>query len=164
MHAFILALPLILAASAAPSAAPAGPAFPVIRFFEGRTEGEGTLKVITKAAVPVRVESLGRVERHGGLVLVQKIREGAKPERTRSWRMREVSPGRYTGALTDAMGPVNGEAKGNRLRIAYRMKGGFDAEQWLTLAPGGRSTYNKMTVKKFGVTIATVEETIRKLD
>ena len=164
MHAFILAVPLILFSSAAPSAPAEAPAFPLVRFFEGRTEGRGVLKVMLKAPVPIRVESVGRVEPDGTLVLVQKIEEGKKPARTRSWRMREVSPGRYVGPLTDAVGPAEAEAKGNRLRISYRMKGGLDVEQWLTLAPGGRSAHNVMKVGKFGLPFATLEETIRKVD
>ena len=164
MKAFVLAVPWLLLTSAPPSAPAVGQAFPVMRFFEGRTEGRGTLKVMMKAPVPIAVESRGRVEPDGSLVLVQKILEGNKPARTRSWRMREISPGRYTGALTDAVGPVSVQAKGSRLHISYRMKGGLDADQWLTLAPGGRSAHNQMTVRKFGLSVATVEETIRKLD
>ena len=164
MHIFVLALPLVLIAAPAPSAPAEATAFPLVRFFEGRTEGRGVLKVMLKARVPIRVESRGRVEPDGSLLLVQEIKEGEKPARTRSWRMREVSPGRFVGALTDAVGPAQAEARGNRLRITYRMKGGLDVEQWLTLAPGGRSAHNSMKVGKFGLPVATLDETIRKLD
>jgi hypothetical protein len=44
------------------------------------------------------------------------------------------------------------------------MKGGFKAEQQLTLRPDGRTVDNVMQVKKLGVVIATLRETITKLN
>ena len=150
---------------AAPSPADAaGPAFQVIRFFEGRTEGEGRLKVLFKGAKWVRVQSRGQVQPDGTLLLVQNIAEEGKGPRVREWRMREVSPGRFTGALTDATGPVAGEASGSRFHVRYTMKNGFGVEQWLTLQPDGRTVRNLLHVSKLGVKVATLEETIRKLD
>jgi hypothetical protein len=156
-----LAAPILLAAAAAP-AQPG--AFPMIRFFEGRTEGKGTLKVALSGPRALAVQSRGQMQRDGTLVLRQTIEESGKAPRNREWRIREVAPGRYAGTLTDATGPVTGETQGNRVRIRYRMKGGLDVEQWLTPAPGGRSARNSMTIRKFGLTFASVEETIRKLD
>ncbi len=168
MRSFLLALPLLLAACvAAPRpAAPdaAAPAFPVFAFFEGRSAGEGRLKIAFQSPRPVSVQSRGRIEKDRTLLLEQVIREGDKPARTRAWRIREVSPGRFSGTLTDASGPVKAEVRHNRLHISFRMKGGFDADQWLTLASGGRSAHNVMVVRKFGVTVAALDETIRKLD
>lgn len=164
----LFSMSLILVAGCAgtprlPAADVEAAAFPAIRFFEGRTEGSGQLKVVLKAPVPVTVQSLGRVAGDGSILLTQRIREGAKPERTREWQIREIAPGRYSGALTDAVGPVTGEARGNRLRFAYRMRSGLDVEQWLTLARDGRSADNVLVVRKFGVTVATLQETIRKV-
>jgi hypothetical protein len=73
-----------------------------------------------------------------------------------------VGPGRYTGTLSDADGPVTGLVTGNRLRLSFRMRGGMDVDQWLTLAPGGRWARNVLRVSKFGMTVATLDETIRK--
>jgi hypothetical protein len=161
-------LSLTLAAGCAgapqlPNANLRAPAFPAIGFFQGRTQGEGQLRTVLKAPMSVTVQSIGRVAGDGSLILTQRIQEGAKRERTREWRMREIAPGRYSGALTDASGPVSGEASGNRLRFSYRMKGGLDVEQWLTLAPDGRSADNVLVVRKFGITVATLRERIRKL-
>jgi hypothetical protein len=135
--------------------------FPVFAFFEGRSEGRARLKIAFRTSEAVRVESVGRVERDT-LVLRQTIFEGTKPAREREWRIREVTPGRYAGTLSDAEGPVTGEALPGRLHLAFRMKGGVAAEQWLTLAPDGRSAHNVLTARKFGIVVAALEETIRK--
>ena len=167
MRAFLLTAPLLLAGFAPappPPGAGAIQAFDPIQFFGGRTEGQGVLKVALRSPTTIRVESRGRVETDGTLSVRQIISEGGKPARTREWRIRELSPGRYGGTLSDASGPVVGEAIGNRLHLRFRMKGGLDAEQWLTLAPSGRSANNVMRVRKFGLTVASLDETIRKLD
>ena len=166
MFSFNLAAPLLAVSflSTAPVPAAAAPPFPVVPFFEGRTEGQGTLKIALSGAKPIRVQSRGRTEPDGTLVLVQNVEEAGKPARTRTWRIRETAPGQYTGTLSDATGPVQARATGNLLRISYRMKGGFDVSQVLTLQTGGRSARNVMTVRKFGLPIGKLEETIRKLD
>ena len=167
MRAFLLTVPLLLAAFAPappPPGAGATEAFDAIRFFNGRTEGQGVLKVMLRPPTPIRVRSRGRIEPDGTLSVRQTVSQGGKPARTREWRVRELSPGRYAGTLSDASGPVVGEAVGNRLHLRFRMKGGLDAEQWLTLAPSGLSANNVMRVRKFGLTVASLDETIRKLD
>jgi hypothetical protein len=138
--------------------------FPVFRFFQGASEGRGELRILFRSARTIRVQSRGAPAQDGSLRLVQRIEEGDKTTRTREWRIREVAPSRYSGTLTDAIGPVRLDAEPGRLRIRYRMKEGLDAEQWLTLARDGRSAQNVMTVRKFGFTVAVVEETIRKAD
>ncbi len=64
----------------------------------------------------------------------------------------------------ERLGPVSGEVTHNRLHLSFRMKGGFHAQQWLTMEPSGRSVRNVMVVRKFGIPVASLEETIRKLD
>jgi hypothetical protein len=44
------------------------------------------------------------------------------------------------------------------------MKGGLGVDQQLTLQGDGRTLLNRMRVKKFGLEVATLKETIRKLD
>jgi hypothetical protein len=138
------------------------PRFDPLAFFTGDLVGKGGLKKVASARETTRVESHGRVE-NGVLTLVQEIHEGSKPAHTRSWTMREVSPDHYTGTLTDAQGPVTLETDGNRLHIAFTMKGGLPTEQWLTLALDGRRAYNVMKVRKLGVVVAVLVEDIRKL-
>jgi hypothetical protein len=147
--------------SSGPAALGAAP-FPVLGFFDGRSEGRATLKVAFRGRVPVRVESLGRIEA-GTLVLRQIVHEGAKPPRERAWRIRETAPGHFAGTLSDAAGPVTADATPGRLHIVSAMKDGVAAEQWLTLAPDGRSAHNVLTARKFGIVVAVLDETIRKL-
>ena len=85
-----------------------------------------------------------------------------KPERKRTWVIHETAPGRYAGTLTDAKGPVTGSSEGNVLHLAYTMKGGFGVDQWLYLQPGGKVALNRMKVSKLGITVAKLDETIRK--
>lgn len=166
--ASLLAAPLLLPGCVSTprvqQADASAPAFPVARFFAGRLEGEGVLRVMVGGSRAVRVSSLGRSEAGGTIRLDQTIREEGEPARTRTWRLREVAPGRYAGTLSDAAGPVVGEAAGNRLHLRFPMAGGMQAEQWLTLAPDGRSARNVLRVRKFGLTVAALDETIRKLD
>ena len=58
--------------------------------------------------------------------------------------------------------PSPGDASGNRLHLRFRMKGGIDGEQWLYLASGGQSASNHTVFRKFGIAVATLDETIRK--
>ena len=54
---------------------------------------------------------------------------------------------------------------GNRLHLRFTTTdGGLDAEQWLYLQPGGRVALNRMVLRKFGLPVATLDETIRKVD
>ncbi len=123
------------------------------------------VKPLVGSRQSIIVQGTGRVEQDGTVVLDQTVqREGKAPVR-RQWRIRDVGEGRYTGTLTDAIGPVTGSARGNRLELRYRLKeGGLDAKQVLHLQPDGRTVLNWMKLSKLGLQVATVEETIRKLD
>lgn len=139
------------------------PRFDAIAFFSGRTEGVGRLKVVLRAGQPIRVDGRGRMN-GDTLVLDQMVARGDEPAKARQWRIRQVAPGRYTGTLSDAKGLIVGQSIGDRLQLNFTTTSGFQVEQSLTLAPGGRSAQNKLTAKRFGVTVATLDETIRKLD
>jgi hypothetical protein len=159
-YAAMMILSLLLAAAAPQSGAPAQRFDPLL-FFNGLSRGEGRLKVAMRARQLVNVRSSG--ERRGNtLVVEQRIEEEGKPARERTWEIREVSPGRYTGTLSDAAGPVTGETRGNRLHLSFKVKGGLKADQWLTLAPDGQSAHNILKVRKLGVVVATLDETIRR--
>jgi hypothetical protein len=149
------------AGNPAPPAAQ-GPAFDPIAFFEGHTHGEGELKKLFHQAVYVSVDSVGR--RAGGeLVLDQTIREAGKPPSTRQWTIRRLGPNRYTGALTEAIGPVAGEVSGSRATISYAMRHGLTVRQQLAEQRDGKTVLNRLTVSKLGVQVATLSETIKKL-
>ena len=146
-----------------PLPAASGATFDPIAFFAGRSHGEGTLDTIAGSPVPVRVDSIGRT--HGdALVLDQTIRQRDKPARVRRWTMRRVAPNHYSGTLTDAVGPVQVTTSGPRAYIRYTMEGGLQVEQQLALQADGKTVLNRLRVKKFGVPVATLTETIRKLD
>ena len=162
----IRSLLLVVAVSAVPlpaTAQPVTPAFHPLRFFDGRTQGDGKVKVVFKEPYGVRVHGRGRIDTDGALILVQDVLEEGKPLRRRSWRIRETGPGRYAGTLSDATGPVKLENVGGRFHIKFRMKGGLGVEQWLTAAPDGTSVHNSMVIRKFGLKVASLEEKIRKL-
>jgi hypothetical protein len=146
------------------SAPPAPPGFDPLAFFTGPSRGEGTLKVVTRDAVPIRVASRGRPDGKGGLILDQRIVEGAQPPRPRRWVLRRTSPATLSGTLTDSPGAVSGRIDGNRLLLDFTMKGGLKAEQILTIQPGGRRLLNHMTVRKFGFPVAQVDELITRVD
>jgi hypothetical protein len=154
--------------SIAPLSPAPAPRFDALRFFEGRAVGRGELSKVFAGTVPVTVYSEGQVEPDGSLTLVQRIEEGDKPVRLRTWSIREVArvpaPGggtiRYEGTLTDASGPVEGSSEGNRLTLTYPIEGGFRVEQVLTLSEDGERAYNRLEVSLAGVTVAVLAEEI----
>ena len=133
-------------------------------FFLGRTHGQGTVRVILSGSHSVRVDSRGRMDADGALILDQRIQEEGKPARDRSWRLVRSGPNRLTGTLSDARGPVTGDLNGNVLHVRYRSNEGPSVEQWITFQPNGRTARNRMTFRRFGVTVATVEEVIQRVD
>lgn len=153
----------LVAFAALAAATPAGAAFNAIEFFRGRTHGEATLKEILKAPKTIRVDSFGYEEKDGTLVVRQVINEPGKPARTRFWRLRQTGPGRYDGTLTDAASRVRIEQTGDAIRIRYRDKNHLDFDQRLSpVGPG--QVRNRTKVKRFGITVAHLDEVIRKLD
>jgi len=156
-----LALSLFLLA-AAPPAAPAGAALE--QFFVGRTEGAGTVRVIMSGAHGVRDRSRGRIDRGGALVLDQVVEEEGKPARNRVWRLVRAGANRIAGTISDARGPVTGEVAGSVIHLRYRSAEGPSVEQWITLHPGGRTAHNRMTFRRFGLVVATLESTIRRVE
>lgn len=138
--------------------------FDAVRFFSGYTEGIATLKIALRHSHPVRVHGRGRVEPDGTLVLDQTVEQQGKAATTREWRIRETTPGRYAGTLTEAVGGMTGESEGNRLVLRYRMKHGIHITQHLQLAPDGRSSSNRLVATKFGIPVARLDEVIRKTD
>ncbi len=99
---------------------------------------------------------------NGAIVLEQDVHRGNAAPTHRSWYLHRVGPGRYAGTLTDANGPVAGEVVNNSLHLGFAMQGGLHADQWLYLQPGGLVARNRMVVTKFGIAIASLDETITR--
>jgi len=146
------------------AAAPAGASPAPEDFFVGRTEGVGVVSVMLSGRHGVRDRSRGRIEPGGVLVLDQIIEEEGKPARRSSWRLVRSRGNRITGTISDARGPVTGEVVGNVIHLRYRSGEGPAVEQRITLQPGGRTATNRMIFRRFGLTVATLESTIRRVD
>ena len=133
-------------------------------FFTGRTEGQGVVHVMLSGRHAVRDHSRGHMDRAGALVLDQIVEEEGKPARRRQWRLARAGANRVTGTISDARGPVTGELAGNVLHLSYRSAEGPSVEQWITFHAGGRTAHNRMIFRRFGLSVATLEGTIRRLD
>lgn len=140
------------------------PRFDVARAFVGASAGEGQLKIAFRRTRSVHVESNGHRAEDGTIVVDQVIIEPGRKTSTRQWRLREVAPGRYAGALSDAAGPVDGVVRGNCLELRFRMKGDLTARQWLFAMPDGRTIQNRMSIRKSGILVARLRETITRSD
>lgn len=165
VSALLAAAPAIAPAAITAPAATIAPGFRPDLFFAGRTRGRGTVTTVTSSRPRVlEVESEGRIEAGGAMVLDQAIRIDGKPSR-RSFRIRQAADGTWQGTMTDAAGPVEASVVGDTLRLSYRMKrAGMRMNQTLTLQPGGRTVLNRARVTMLGVPVARIAETIEKLD
>src|SRR5688500_5956281 len=102
-----------------------------IRFFDGRTESIGTVKIATNKPFRSRAVGKGEIMADGSLNLVQRVEDEGQPPRERRWRVRRIGNGRYTGTMSEAKGPVTVEEIKGRYRFRFRMEGSVAVEQWL---------------------------------
>lgn len=160
----LIALTGCVGASGRPGLASDAPTFDVARAFVGASAGEGRLKIVFRKTRPVHVQSTGHQAKDGTIVVDQIITEPGRKATTRQWRLREVAPGRYAGSLSDAAGPVEGAVRGNCLELRFRMKGDLTAHQWLFAMPDGRTVQNRMSIRKSGILVARLHETITRRD
>ena len=136
--------------------------FDPIAFFKGHTHGEGDLHKLFGKSVHVSVDSVGRMGKDG-LILEQTIRETEKAPSVRRWTIRRVAPNRYSGTLTDAIGPVTAEIVGPRADIRYKMRHGLIVQQQLAQQSDGTTVLNRLVVRKFGARVALLNETIKRI-
>ena len=161
-HARKFAAGSIICAAILPVTADAGIRQP-LRFFEGRTEMQAVVKVIMKKPYRSRTLGTGRIMGDGSLALLQQVYdEGQAPEQRR-WKVKQVGPGRYAGTMTEAVGPVAVDEVDGRYRFKFKMKGDLFVEQWLTPAPDGNSAQSKLTVRKFGMKVASSTGYVRRI-
>ena len=134
------------------------------QFFVGRTASTGTASVFMSGSHTVRDRSRGRIEQGNVLILEQDVEEEGKPARHRTWRLVRGAGNRITGSISDARGPVTGDVSGNVIHLRYQSSEGPGVEQWITLQPGGRTAHNRMVFRRLGVTVATVNSVIWRVD
>ena len=155
-----VAAPIFLAvATAAANPTPVDP----LRFFAGRTETRAIVKVIFHQSYRSHSVGQGRIEADGSLTLVQRVEDEGKPAHERRWRVRETGPGHWTAAMSEADSPVAIDQVGDRYRFLFTMPGHLKVEQWIVPLPGGASALTLTKARKFGMTVATTEGTVRKL-
>jgi hypothetical protein len=150
-----------LAASVDPAPQP----LDMVAFFTGKTHADNVIKVGLGRPHKLIVDSVGGHNKEGEFILIDVVREEGKPDRKRTWAMKQVAPNRFSGSLSDAAGPVDVVLSGNSATIRYTMReGGVKIVQQLQLQPDGRTLSNHVDARKFGLKFGTVEGTIRKLD
>ena len=157
MRAAVAATMLLVAA------APAHAGFNPVEFFRGKTHGEGMLKIIFQSPKKMTVDSEGRADRDGSLVLEQVVHEPGKPPRTRYWRLKQTASDRFEGTLTDAATPVRVDVMKDGIRIRYTGKDHLNFDQLLKPV-SDTEVRDQIKITRFGITVAHFEETIRKLD
>jgi len=155
----------VLLLAVAPAAAPTPPKLDMTAFFAGKSHAENIIRIALHSPHKLIVDSVGGRNKEGEFVLVDTVREEGKPVRTRTWVMHPAGRDRFTGVLSDAVGPVDVVAKGGSATISYTMKDGhLKIVQQIELQPDGKTLSNHVIAKKFGLTFAHVDGTIRKLD
>jgi len=147
------------------NAAPAAPALDLTAFFTGKTHAENVMKVAMQRRKSLIVDSVGGKGDRGDFVLIDTVNEQGKPQRTRKWIMKQAGPNHFTGSLSDAIGPVDVVINGDSATIRYLMRDGHvNILQQIRLQPGGRSLSNHVVARKFGLVVARIDGTIRKMD
>lgn len=159
----LLAFALMIIAALSTAPARASLVADPLRFFEGRTEMESLVKVVMKKPFRSRTIGQGYISPDGTLSLVQQVKEEGKQPHQRRWRIRQIGPGRYSGTMSEAIGPVQVRELGGKFRFTFSMKGNLAIEQWVTPSPDGKSALSKIVVRKLGMRVASSEGTIRKL-
>jgi hypothetical protein len=155
-----IAVALSLLATPCPAAAETDP----MQFFEGRTESIGTVRLVMKKPFQSKAIGEGEIKPDGSLVLVQRVYDQGEQMRVRRWHMRRVGPGRYSGTMSEAKGPVTVEEIDGKYRFRFRMDGSVSVEQWLIPAPDGQSARSKITIRKYGIQVGSSNAVIHKLD
>lgn len=158
-----LIAPVLLLASASAATTPASAPVDPLRFFVGRTESVGHVKIIFHDGYATHGTGEGRIEPDGSLSLVQQVFDDGKPPRERRWRMHQVGPGHYTGAMSEAVGPVTIDQIGDSYRFRFAMAGRLNVEETMIALPGGRAARSSARIRKLGFVVATTDGIVRKV-
>lgn len=135
-----------------------------LQFFEGRTESVGTVRLMMKKPFRSKAIGTGEIKPDGSLVLVQRVYDQGEQPRERRWHMRRVAPGRYSGTMSEAKGPVTVEEVDGKYRFRFRMDNSVSVEQWLIPSADGRSARSRVTIRKYGIQVGSSNAVIHKLN
>ena len=133
-------------------------------FFEGATQSDGTLSVAMHKPTSTRSSGIGAIAADGSLSLVQHVQDQGTAPHMRHWVVQQIFPGHFTGSMSEATSPVTIDQVGNRYRFRFTMRGALSVEEWLTPLAGGRSASDELSVRKFGIEVASSRGMIRKVD
>lgn len=161
--ALLLALTLSSVSAADTGGGTSAAPFSPLAFFSGDTVGAGNFRRIAARHRAVHVRGRGTVRGGDTILLEQRVEVAGKPPTNRRWTLHALGDGRYTGVLSEAVGPVSGEVQGAVFKISFHAKGGFRVHQTMRLQPDGRTVLNHLVVRKFGIRVAVLDETIHKL-
>jgi len=153
----------VIALSLLPSAAVADSDRAPLQFFNGKTEMVSTIKVIMKKPFRSRALGTGRILPDGSLSLAQQVFDEGEPTKQRNWKIRQIASGHYAGTMTEAVGPVTVEEVDGKYRFNYKMKGNLAVEQWMTPLAGGNAAKSIVTVRKFGMKVASSTGIIKRV-
>jgi hypothetical protein len=154
----------LLLATALPAASDP-PKLDMTAFFTGKSHADNVIKIAFHGPHKLIVDSVGGRNKEGEFVLIDTVREEGKPVRTRTWVMHSIGDGHFTGVLSDAIGPVDISVSGSAATISYVMKDGhLKVVQQVQAQGDGKTLTNHVIARKFGITFARVDGTIRKLD
>jgi hypothetical protein len=153
----------VIAVTLLPSAAVADSDHAPLQFFNGKTEMVSTIKVIMKKPFRSRAIGTGRILPDGSLSLAQQVFDEGEPTRQRNWKIRQIASGQYAGTMTEAVGPVTVDEVEGKYRFKYKMKGNLAVEQWMTPLAGGKAAKSTVTVRKFGMKVASSTGIIKRV-
>ena len=131
-------------------------------YFEGKTRAWGMFEDrFNRVRRQFTVDIEGTVD-GDTLVLDESFHYADGERQQRTWTIRRVAPGRYSGTAEDVVGEARGETLGNALHWTYRLQlpigervveVAFD--DWMLLQPDG-IMLNRARVSKFGLDIGSV--------
>jgi hypothetical protein len=133
-----------------------------LAFFEGDTERLSMVRVLMRKPYRSRTVGYGTIQPDGTLNLIQTTFEQGKPVKTRRWNIRQVSPTRFLGSMTEAASPVRVDLVGSRFRFQLKLRGDLSVEEWLTPLADGKTVRTRTTIRKWGVQVASSEGIIRR--
>ena len=136
-------------------------------FFAGETRSTGVLE--SAAGAPLRrfhVEGHGHALPDGRFQLDQTVSMEGETDCSRTWIIGATDAHHYVASLSDASGPVRGEAYGNLFHVTYAVRGAplTTMEQWLYLQPDGQTVLNEAVVRVAGVPVRRLSERISATD